>query len=258
MIKLEQTITSLEIAEMVGWEHKRVLRKIDGFFETAKKGKDNETINGLVKMFVEDTYKDAKGEERKMYRATKQGCQLFGNKMKDLAGLQFSIKYIARFNEMEDELKKQQEEQTPQLTLEDKLYIALGRGGIDAIEAHKQLEQIKMKPLIEENKYKQEIIDTHENLQNLSLKNKRTMLVMIIQKNTHDGKYSKTWNLLYEEFNRKCHKNVQTCAKNRNMSTINYIVEELEMIDELLETAITLFEVSEERLIECIRYGKRL
>ena len=116
MMKLEHTITTLEIAEMIGWKHDKVLRKIDRFFELAEKNNDNDTISGLVKLFTKDTYQDAKGETRKMYRATKKGCELFGNKMKDIAGLQFSMKYIERFNAMEIALKEQD---VPSYMIED-------------------------------------------------------------------------------------------------------------------------------------------
>lgn len=62
----EQTITSLEVAELTGKRHAHIMRdirniisRIDGI---------NQSNFGLVK------YKDDKGEERPMYRLTKEGC----------------------------------------------------------------------------------------------------------------------------------------------------------------------------------------
>ena len=55
---LEQTITSMEVAEMVGKEHSKLLRDIRTYTEQL-----NETNIGLVEFFQESTYKDKKGKE---------------------------------------------------------------------------------------------------------------------------------------------------------------------------------------------------
>ena len=69
------TITTIEIAEMMEVSHKSILRKIDG-------SKDRRgyaeilTENHLVlsDYFITSTYKDASGKENKCYLVTKLGC----------------------------------------------------------------------------------------------------------------------------------------------------------------------------------------
>lgn len=91
-----QTITSLEVCEMVQRDHRNVLQDIRKII------KDLDALNFQpVKYFIESTYKGGNGQERPMYLLTKQGCELYGNRMTGIEGTAFAIKYIDRFNEME-------------------------------------------------------------------------------------------------------------------------------------------------------------
>ena len=71
-----KTINSREVAEMLGKEHKEVMRMIDGY--EPKEGSKKRSIIGILptllkgnitpcKYFIESTYKDEKGELRKCY-----------------------------------------------------------------------------------------------------------------------------------------------------------------------------------------------
>lgn len=55
MNKIEQTITSIEVAEMVGKEHSKLLRDIRNYVEQF-----NQSKIGFVDFFTESTYKDNK------------------------------------------------------------------------------------------------------------------------------------------------------------------------------------------------------
>lgn len=92
----QQTITSLEVAEMVGREHKNVMRDIEKI-----KGDLNALKVEPVKYFLESAYKGRNGQERPMFLLTKQGCELYGNRMTGIDGTAFTIKFVERFNEME-------------------------------------------------------------------------------------------------------------------------------------------------------------
>ena len=100
-------IDNREVAEMLGKEHSYVLEMIQG-----RKGKlgiipvlTNANL-AVVNYFIESSYKDAKGEERKCYLVTKMGCELLGNKQQGEKGILFTAKYVEKFNQMEEELKK--------------------------------------------------------------------------------------------------------------------------------------------------------
>lgn len=48
-----------------------------------------------------------------MYLLTKQGCELYGNRMTGIDGTAFAIKYIDRFNDMEEALKQPKQPALP-------------------------------------------------------------------------------------------------------------------------------------------------
>lgn len=105
-----QTITTLEIAEMMDIEHWELLRKLDG--RTKKDGTRTkgyiEIINdnhlAVVDFFIKSSYLDSKGEERPCYEATKLGCDFLANKFTGEKGILFTAKYVKRFHEMEQGL----------------------------------------------------------------------------------------------------------------------------------------------------------
>lgn len=113
-----QTIDSREVAEMLGVEHKELLRKIEG--GTKEVGIIPTLIGGnfpLNNYFIESTYKDRLNRPKKCYLITKQGCELLGNKQQGAKGILFTAKYVERFNQMEQMLKELKRES---YTFEDK------------------------------------------------------------------------------------------------------------------------------------------
>lgn len=100
MEKIEQTISSIEVAEMVGKEHKELLRDIRRYVHQM-----NQSSLALVDFFTESTYKDVKGETRPCYNVTKKGCEFIAHKLTGIKGTEFTAKYINRFHDMEDTIK---------------------------------------------------------------------------------------------------------------------------------------------------------
>ena len=113
MAQIEQTITTLEIAEMMGMRHDRVLRKLEG---QDVKGKHTEGIIeilthhnlGASDYFIPSTYKDESGKENKCYKVTKLGCDFLANKFNGEKGIVFTARYVKRFTDMEKAIKKPQ------------------------------------------------------------------------------------------------------------------------------------------------------
>ena len=107
----KNTITTLEIAEIMGIEHWQVLRKLEGQEKGGKHSKgfieilsDNNIV--VADYFEKSSYIDAQGKERPCYKVTRLGCDFLANKFTGEKGILFTAKYVKRFDEMEKQIKK--------------------------------------------------------------------------------------------------------------------------------------------------------
>lgn len=98
---MKTTLTSMEVADMVGKKHSELLKDIRRYMEQL-----NEVNIPLVDFFQESTYTDSKGETRPCYEITKKGCEFIAHKLTGIKGTEFTAKYINRFHDMEDVIKK--------------------------------------------------------------------------------------------------------------------------------------------------------
>lgn len=98
----KNTITTLEVSEMMETEHWKLLRKLNG----------DKKSNGIIKIltdnnfvvsdyFIPSVYKDASGKENKCYEVTKLGCDFLANKSTGEKGVLFTARYVKKFYEME-------------------------------------------------------------------------------------------------------------------------------------------------------------
>lgn len=101
MKEIEQTISSIEVAEMVGKEHNKLLRDIRTYIEQLAESKI-----GQGDFFKESTYKDANNQSRPCYNVTKKGCEFIAHKLTGVKGTEFTAKYINRFHDMEDTIRE--------------------------------------------------------------------------------------------------------------------------------------------------------
>lgn len=93
VINDEVVTTSLRVAEVFGKRHTHVLEKIGQLL--------NEPKNGLVNMFKKSSYIDAKGEHRPMYYINRDGFSLLVMGFTGRKALDWKLKYIEAFNQME-------------------------------------------------------------------------------------------------------------------------------------------------------------
>ena len=107
MNQLEKTLTSLEVAEIVGREHNNVMKDIRRIIEQLGEVKSYQSY------FIESTYTNSQNKEYPNYLLTKKGCELYSTRMTGEKGTQFAVAYIERFNEMENHIKQ---ESTPQVS----------------------------------------------------------------------------------------------------------------------------------------------
>lgn len=150
----EKVLTSLEVAEMVGREHKNVMQDIRGIIKDIS----------LLKVqpsdyFIESEYTNTRNKKYPMYLVTKKGCELYGNRMSGIDGTAFAIKYIDRFNEME---QKEQQRALPSYQIDDDVERAMRW-----IQERQNFEKVALaykKTSDERNYLAQEVISHEERL----------------------------------------------------------------------------------------------
>lgn len=116
----EPVVSSRQIAENFDKNHRDVLRAVDNL---------KEDVRNFAQMFFESTEADSYGREQRTYLMNRDGFTLLAMGFTGKAALEWKLKYIAAFNEMEKKLTEQ-----PQLTRSQLLATAL-------IAAHEELEQ---------------------------------------------------------------------------------------------------------------------
>ena len=97
----ENTISSKEVAEMLGVRHDHLLRKIDSLNEILH----NSNL-GADKYWVSGNYTAGTGKQYREYQVTKRGCELIAHKTEGEKGVLFTVRYMDRFEEMEQKLQK--------------------------------------------------------------------------------------------------------------------------------------------------------
>lgn len=107
MNQLPRNISSLEVAEMVGRDHNEVLKDLRRI--SAQLGE------GILPQsyFIESSYTNSQNKELPSFLLTKKGCELYGTRMTGEKGTQFAVKYIDRFNQMEQHIQQQQIPEDP-------------------------------------------------------------------------------------------------------------------------------------------------
>jgi phage regulator Rha-like protein len=91
--------------------------------------------------FIESTYINSQNKEQPCYLLTRKGCDMVANKMTGEKGILFTATYVTKFEDMETEIKSN----VPQISREEELALAVYHGGMAAIEATKEITQLKVK-----------------------------------------------------------------------------------------------------------------
>lgn len=111
--------------------------------------------------------------------------------------------------------------------------------------------------LIIENNHKQDIIETFSDYISLAEKRQRIAQIVNYKPAEDSSEYKDRWNLLYSEFEKKYHMNLnlrvkRTISKHKlkRLSKMDYIDRYLDMIPELYDLTIVLFETSYDYIID--------
>lgn len=129
----EPVASSRQIAENFEKRHDHVMRDIDAI---------KKDVPNFGEMFFETTAPDSYGREQRAYLMNRDGFTLLAMGFTGKAALEWKLKYIAAFNEMEKKLTEQ-----PQLTRSQLLATALIAAHEELEEKDKQIETMKPKVL---------------------------------------------------------------------------------------------------------------
>lgn len=129
----EPVASSRQVAENFGKEHKDILESIRQILAAEN--------SATKSMFYETTFEN-RGKQYPMYLMNRDGFTLLAMGFTGKAALEWKLKYIAAFNEMEKKLAEQ-----PQLTRSQLLATALIAAHEELEEKDKQIETMKPKAL---------------------------------------------------------------------------------------------------------------
>lgn len=105
LVKETETITSIEVAEMVEKPHNDLMKDIRRYIGQMRKGNISQSD-----FFSECSYKNKQNHTLPCFNVTKKGCEFIANKLTGVKGTAFTAKYINRFHEMEETIKNNKED----------------------------------------------------------------------------------------------------------------------------------------------------
>ena len=237
----KQTITTLEIAEMMETSHKIILRKIDGSKDRAGYAEiltKHQMV--LSDYFIPSVYKDNSGKENKCYLVTKLGCDFLANKFTGEKGILFTAKYVKRFDEMEHTIQNQY-----------KLPTTYKEALLQLVEQVEENEK-----LLADNNHKQEVINGLTD--DIDIYKKKDVINRICRR--RNGNYANRYKELYKCFKENFHIDLEARCEGYNMkqikkkdqlSVIKY-AEQFGYIDDLYSCCTKLFEAEIDEVLDQI------
>lgn len=95
-------VGSRDVAELIGKEHKNLIRDIKGYEKVLK---DSSNLSSQD-FFIENTYVNSQNKIQPCFLLTRKGCDMVANKMTGEKGILFTATYVSKFEEMEESLNK--------------------------------------------------------------------------------------------------------------------------------------------------------
>ena len=147
--------SSREVAEKFGKRHTHVLDSIKGFeaeLSTAE----------FSALFITNTYVASNGKKKTEYLMNRDGFSLLCMGFTGKKALEWKLKYINAFNQMEEKLKS-----STQLTEEEKYKLMLfSKDASEVAYAHNKLVEIATAPLVAEIKEQKPKVEYHDDVLN--------------------------------------------------------------------------------------------
>ena len=91
-----ETVTSMEVAEMICKEHNKLMRDIRRYINQLGEAKI-----GHSDFFLETTYISEQNKELPCFNVTRKGCEFIANKLTGQKGTEFTARYVNKFHELE-------------------------------------------------------------------------------------------------------------------------------------------------------------
>lgn len=95
--KIPETVTSMEVAEMVDKEHKNLIRDIRRYCKQLGESKIEPSD-----FFQESIYISEQNKELFCFDITRKGCEFIANKLTGKKGTEFTARYVNRFHQLEE------------------------------------------------------------------------------------------------------------------------------------------------------------
>lgn len=95
--RVSLNISSMEVAEMIGKEHNKLMRDIRRYLKQFSQSKI-----GQSDFFIETIYVNERGKEYPAFTITRKGCDFLANKLTGQKGTEFTARYVTRFHELEE------------------------------------------------------------------------------------------------------------------------------------------------------------
>lgn len=105
---------SREVAEMLGKEHRNLLRDIDKYIKVISESSTLSSQNFFIKSFYKT---EGNNKTYPYYKLTRKGCDMVANKLTGEKGILFTAEYVTRFEQMEKQLLMQQQKPLTQLDI---------------------------------------------------------------------------------------------------------------------------------------------
>lgn len=229
--------SSREVAEKFGKQNKHVNESIRNLMA------ENSTVKN---MFIESVYTSIRGRDEIEFLMDRDGFSLLVMGFTGKKALEWKLKYIDAFNQMEEKLKS-----GDYLSEEEKLKLQLfSKDPLEVASAHNRLVELEVDkataPLVAENNHKQKVINALTD--DVPLYEKPDIINRICRKS--QGGYANRYNELYKCFRENFHTDLKMKCENYNekqikkkdqLTTIRY-AEKFGFIDDLYTCCVKLYE----------------
>lgn len=230
-------VSSLEVAKNFGKNHRDVMRDIRNLKEGAQNCAD---------LFYESTYVHEQNKQKyPMYLMNRDGFTLLAMGFTGKDALEWKLKYIQAFNEMEAKLND------PEFLVKRSMEYLEQRCQALLLENSK-LDK-KVEELSDEVSYKEDIIINL--VDGVSLSNKRDIINRVVRRN--GANYRERWSAIYREFENKYHIDLDRRLDTYNKSNkpkmrnkLDYVEKVMGKLPELYEIACKLYEIDVKELVQ--------
>ena len=225
-VRNQQVVTdSRKVAEVFGKRTDHVLRDIDNI---------KKDVPNFGEMFFEGEAPDSYGRMQRIYYLDRDGLSLLAMGFTGKKAMQWKLKYIEAFNQME-------KQQKTQLTAADLfLQNALLMKELETKQQEQQKAIDRQQEILEKQ---QSTIDTLNGVCTDETKRQKLNRLVRSYANTHGVQYADAWNLFKEMYNNAYHTNLKLqktnyCKRNniKKMSTPLFL-EKTNQLDDALRVA---------------------